>query len=198
MCTILHYHGKMLVIKRTASSVLMVPLSSNAVDEYVNQIEPNKETETKLAIKADISQLKLLNASVFIQDDKEFYPQWAVKRRSPRPLYINQHSGGYNLDDWNTQQGNKELSTYETFCVIRKQAYQVLNQQKCSGKPVLKSILKGTGKTEKDFYSEQLNDVVQAASRLYKNQANKTVCFDSQTNVIEFPYMEDIYWGNID
>ena len=195
--TLPHYHGKMLVIKRTASSVLMVPLSSNAVDEYVNQIEPTKEIETKLAIKADISQLKLLNASVFIQDDKEFYPQWAIKRRSPRPLYINQHSGGYNLDDWNTQQGHEELSTFKTFCVIREQVYQVLNQRECSKEPVLKGILKYRC-AGNDLYSEQLNDVVQAASRLYKSRTDKTVCFNSQTNVIEFPYMDDIYWGDTD
>ena len=193
--TLPHYHGKMLVIKRTASSVLMVPLSSNAVDEYVDQIEPTEKTETKLAIKADISQLKLLNASVFIQDDKEFYPQWAIKRRSPRPLYINQHSGGYNLDDWNTHHGHEELSTFETFCVIRKQVYQVLSQQKCLRKPVLKSILKYRCAGH-DFYSEQLNDVVQAASRVYRPRTDKTVCFNAQTDVIEFPFMEDIYWGN--
>ena len=71
----------------------------------------------------------------------------------------------------------------------------MLSQQKCLRKPVLKSILKYRGAGH-DFYSEQLNDVVQAASRLYKPRTNKMVCFNAQTNVIEFPYMEDIYWGN--
>ena len=92
---------------------------------------------------------------------------------------------------------NLQTCSVKTFCVIREQVYQVLNQRKCSKEPVLKSILKYRC-AGNDLYSEQLNDVVQAASRLYKSRADKTVCFNSQTNVIEFPYMDDIYWGDTD
>ena len=195
--TLPHYHGKMLVIKRTASSVLLVPLSSNAVDEYVNQQESNDEASTKLAIKADISQVKILNSSVFIQDEDEFYPRWATKRRSPRPLYINQHSGGYNLDDWNTQVGENELSTHETFCIIRDQVYQTLNDLQCSKEQTIKSILKYKYADFRSFRSEQLSEVVRIASKLYKPKANRSVCFNAQVKTVEFPFMEDIYWGEM-
>ena len=138
-----------------------------------------------------------MNSSVFIQDEDEFYPRWATKRRSPRPLYINQHSGGYNLDDWNTQVGENELSTHETFCIIRDQVYQTLNDLQCSKEQTIKSILKYKYADFRSFRSEQLSEVVRIASKLYKPKANRSVCFNAQVKTVEFPFMEDIYWGEM-
>ena len=190
------FAGRWLVIKRTASAVLLVPLATNTVDEYVEQQENSPEkTQTKLAVKADISQVKLLSSNVFIGTEDDFYPHWATKRRSPRPLYIHQHSGGYNLDDWNTTMNVEEPSMYKAFCVMRKQVFQTLDEMATTTDQPLKGILNNNQMECSDLRTEQIRDVAKAALRLYKPDT-RSICFNAEVSTVRLSHMEDMYWAD--
>ena len=173
-----------------------MPLATNTVDEYVEQQENSPEkTQTKLAVKADISQVKLLSSNVFIGTEDDFYPHWATKRRSPRPLYIHQHSGGYNLDDWNTTMNVEEPSMYKAFCVMRKQVFQTLDEMATTTEQPLKGILNNNQMECSDLRTEQIRDVAKAALRLYKPDT-RSICFNAEVSTVRLSHMEDMYWAD--